>query len=212
MKNQFIKTVQSSIKYWYLPLIIGLVFIVLGIYSLMSPAASFLALSLFFSLSFIFSGVGEIIFSITNKDEIDNWGWSLTLGIMTALIGLLLIQNPELSVTTLALYIGFVVLFKSIGAVSYAMDLKKYGIKDWGNLMAIGVLGIIFSLILLWNPLFAGMTAVIWVGIALISLGLFNVYLSLKLKKLKDFPDKISEELKERLNKIKAEISEQLHS
>ncbi len=212
MKNQIIKTVQSSIKHWYLPLIIGVVFIAVGIYSLMSPVASFLTLSLFFSLSFLFSGVGEIIFSITNKDEIDNWGWSLTLGIMTALIGILLIRNPELSVVTLTLYIGFVVLFKSIGAVSYSMDLKKYGIKDWSTLMAIGVLGIIFSFILLWDPLFAGMTAVIWIGIALISLGLFNVFLSLKLKKLKDFPNKISDELKGKLLKIQEEISEQIHS
>jgi uncharacterized membrane protein HdeD (DUF308 family) len=212
MENQFIKTVKSSIKHWYLPLIIGVVFIILGIYTMMSPITAFLALTIFFSLSFLFSGLSEIIFAISNKDEIESWGWTLALGIMTALIGLLLIMNPALSAVTLTLYIGFIVLFRSIAAVSHSMDLKKYGIKDWTSLMALGVLGIIFSFILLWNPAFAGMTAVIWIGIALILLGAFNVFLSLKLKKLKDFPDKIPAELKERLRKVKEEIEAELHS
>ncbi|MCX7548622.1 DUF308 domain-containing protein [Xanthomarina sp. F1114] len=212
MRNQFIKTVQTSIKHWYLPLIIGVIFIALGIYSIMSPQVSFAALTIFFSLSFLFSGMSEVIFSISNKDEIENWGWSLALGIMTALIGLLLIMNPDISALTLALYIGFIVLFRSIGAISYSIDLRSYGITDWGFLLTLGVLGVIFSFILLWNPAFAGMTAVIWVGMALIILGLFNAMLSLKLKKLKDFPNKISSELKQRLRQIQSEIEDQINS
>ncbi|TYA54319.1 hypothetical protein [Formosa maritima] len=69
-------------------------------------------------------------------------------------------------------------MFRYVAAVSYSKDLKKYGIKSWSTLMFIGVLGIIFSFFLLWNPLFAGMTAVLWIGIAFIPLGVFNIILS----------------------------------
>jgi uncharacterized membrane protein HdeD (DUF308 family) len=151
------------------------------------------------------------MFSISNHKEIDNWGWTLTFGILTFLLGLLLIMNPAISITTLPIYVGFVVLFRSIMGISYALELKNYGIIDWGNLMAVGILGLIFSFILIWNPLFAGFTIVVWTGLAIIIGGVFSVYLSFKLKKIKSIPNKISIELKEKYDAIKREVQNELN-
>lgn len=208
--SNFLKTVTNTVKHWYIPLIVGLIFIGIGMYTIMSPLESYLTLSIIFSLSFLFSGLFEIIFSISNRNEIDNWGWTLAFGILTFLLGVLLVMNPAISITTLPLYVGFIVLFRSIMGISYALDLKNYGVLDWGNLMAIGVLGLLFSLILIWNPLFAGLSIVFWIGLALISGGLFSVYLSFKLKKIKDMPSQISKDLKEKYNAIKREIQNEL--
>ena len=75
------------------------------------------------------------------------------------------------------------------------MELKKYGVLDWGNLLAIGILGLIFSFILLWNPLFAGFTIVFWTGLALITIGGYGIYFSLTLKKLHKLGKGIKEEI-----------------
>ncbi|MCO4821810.1 MAG: DUF308 domain-containing protein [Flavobacteriaceae bacterium] len=209
--SNFVKTVTNTVKHWYIPLIVGLIFIGIGIYTLLSPLESYLTLSILFSLSFLFSGLSEIMFSISNHKEIDNWGWTLTFGILTFLLGLLLIMNPAISITTLPIYVGFVVLFRSIMGISYALELKNYGIIDWGNLMAVGILGLIFSFILIWNPLFAGFTIVVWTGLAIIIGGVFSVYLSFKLKKIKSIPNKISKELKEKYDAIKREVQNELN-
>ncbi|MBK0368767.1 HdeD family acid-resistance protein [Flavobacterium agrisoli] len=208
--SNFFKKVKNSVKYWYVPLIVGIIFIAVGIYTFMSPLASYLALSLFFSLSFLFGGGAEIIFAISNRKELDNWGWTLTFGIFTFLVGLLLINRPEISIVTLPLYIGFLVLFRSIAAVSYAIDLKNYGIKDANNLLILGILGIVFSFLLLWNPVFAGMTIVFWTGLALVTSGVFSIYLAIKLKKIHDLPNKISDELKDRYDNLEEEMKEHL--
>ena len=210
MENQFIKIVRSSVKHWYLPLISGLILVGMGIFTFNHQLASFVALSFLFSLSFLLSGASEIIFSISNKNEMDNWGWTLAFGILTFLLGLLLIMNPSISMTTLPLYIGFIMLFRSIMGISYALELKNYGVLDWGNLMSIGILGVLFSLILIWDPVFAGYSIVLWTGLALIAGGVFTVYLSLKLKKLKNISGRISKELKEKYNAIKEEIQNEL--
>ncbi|NAS29484.1 HdeD family acid-resistance protein [Flavobacteriaceae bacterium R38] len=181
----FIKTVKNSVKYWFLPLLFGLVFIGIGVYTFFTPIESYLTLSLLFSASFLVSGVFEIVFSISNRHEIDSWGWSLVFGIITAITGLLLLINPEISIVTLPFYLGFLLLFRSMGAISFSLDLKRYRVLDWGNLMVIGLLGTIFSILLLWNPLFSGITIVIWTGLALISTGVFSIWFSLKLRKLK---------------------------
>ncbi|MFD1166733.1 DUF308 domain-containing protein [Sphingobacterium daejeonense] len=42
-------------------------------------------LSFVFSISFLFSGVMEIIFAFNNKNEIDGWGWYLAGGILNTI-------------------------------------------------------------------------------------------------------------------------------
>lgn len=212
MANYLLKTVESSIKHWYIPLLIGLIFIITGIYAFMTPLESYIALSFLFSISFLVSGISEIIFSIANRKEIDNWGWPLAFGIITTLIGLLLVSNPGISMVTLSFYIGFLVLFRSTGAVSYAMDLKRYGVSEWSNLMIIGVLGILLSFILIWNPFFAGIAAVYWTGLTLIIGGIFSVYLAFALRKLNKIPGKISQGLKDRIEALDKELQAEINT
>jgi len=208
MRKSIFKTFNDTIKHWYIPAIVGSIFIVVGIYTFASPATSYVALSILFSLSFLFSGISEIVFSLTNRNEMDNWGWVLAFGILTTVIGGLLLSNPAVSMATLTFYVGFLILFRSISALSFSLDLKDYGISDWGALMALGVIGLIFSIIMIWNPAFAGMTIVIWTGLAFITTGIFSLYMAFKLKKLNELPQKMSEDLKLRHRQLQQEISE----
>lgn len=210
MNTQIFKMVRNSIKYWYIPLIVGVILIGLGIYTFTSPQESYLALALLFSLSFLLSGLFEIAFSVVNRQVLDNWGWILAFGILTFAIGVLLLINPAISIITLAFYVGFLVLFRSISAIGYAIDLKRYGISDWGVLMIVGVLGLIFSFLLIWNPILSGMTVVIWTGLALITSGVFSVYFSFKLKKLNALPNKISDRLRNQIELLQQEVNEEL--
>lgn len=81
MENSFYKTVKNSINHWFLILIAGLIFVVLGIWTMLTPVSSYLTLSVIFSVSFIIIGFIEIIFAISNRKEIDSWGWTLVYGI-----------------------------------------------------------------------------------------------------------------------------------
>jgi uncharacterized membrane protein HdeD (DUF308 family) len=207
-----IKTVQHSVKNWYILLIVGLVFLGAGIYTFLSPEASFLALALLFGYSFLVSGAIEIIFSVSNRNELENWGWTLIFGIITFLIGVILLSRPGITMLALSLSLGFLVLFRSIGAISFSLDLKNFHDNSgWGTLMALGILGLIFSFVLLWNPSFAGSTIVFWTGLALVSAGLFSIYLSLKLRKLKGAYQNISSELKSRFDQLNEDIRLELN-
>ncbi|MFT3827844.1 MAG: DUF308 domain-containing protein [Chitinophagaceae bacterium] len=185
MANQAYKFVRERVKYWYVPLLVGIFFIILGLYVFSQPLSSFLALAILFSVSFIITGLIEIIFSISNRHELDNWGWMLTFGIIGVIAGILLISNPALSLATLSLYIGFLVLFRSIAAISVSIDMRNYGASDWGFILTMGILGVILAFILLWNPLFAGLSLVYWIALSFIAAGMFSIYFSVILKKLK---------------------------
>lgn len=186
METNFLKQVRESIKHWYVPIIIGIVFIITAFFTFTKPVASYATLAFIFSISFLFSGIMETFFAIANKDEIDNWGWTLVFGIVNIAIGVLLLKNPLLTWETLALYAGFVVLFRSVMSIGWAIDMKNYGVSDWGGMLAVGILGLLFSFILLMDPIFAGLTVVIWTGIAFMMAGIFSLYLGFRLKNLKN--------------------------
>lgn len=210
MANSFFKTINNSIKHWYMPLIVGIIFILIGLYTFSSPLESYVALSILFSISFLISGFSEIIFSISNKDEIDSWGWSLTFGIITFVLGNMLILNPAISLTTLPFYVGFLVMFRSISSISFSLELKNFGIKNWKFIMLFAVLGLLFSFILIWNPLFAGITIVVWTGLAFIATGIFSVLISFRLKRLHNVANSIPDKFNQKYNSNRLEIENEL--
>lgn len=209
MENLFLKSIKSAIKHWYIPVLVGLLFIIVSVVAFTSPVGSFLTLAILFSLSFLFGGISEVIFSIANRHHLENWGWSLAFGIVTLVVGILLVINPALSMNTLAFYIGFVILFRSISSISFALDVKRYGSKNWGGLLILGILGTIFSFILLWNPVFAGMSIVILVALNFLFGGVFSVYLGLQLRKLHKHSKELSPKLKERFLQLQEDIREE---
>ena len=208
----FLKTVNNAIKYWYIFLIIGILFTALGLYVFATPLESFITLALFFSLSFIFSGLSEIMFASFNHKEVDNWGWILASGVISLLLGIIMTVRPEISMATLPFYIGFIVLFRSLMAISTAIDLQNYDASNYNGLLLLGILGLIFSFVMLWNPIFAGMTLVFWTGAALLSIGIYNIFFAFKLRRIHKTHQEISYELKEKLHQIKKEIHEELKS
>ncbi|MDL2315252.1 DUF308 domain-containing protein [Bacteroidales bacterium OttesenSCG-928-C19] len=212
MATDLLNSVKNTVKYWYLPLIAGILFVIVGVWIFATPIESYLVLAILFSISFLISGISDIIFSVSNRKELDNWGWVLALGIISTILGGVLIIHPEISITTLPLFVGFVVLFRAISAISISIDLKRLRFPDWGYMLALGIIGTILGILLLFNPFAAGITLIIFTGFAFILLGIYSIYFSAKLKKIKNTSRKISKDLRERYEQIQKEIFDELHN
>lgn len=179
--------ISDTIKHWYLFLILGILFILMGIWAIFTPLSSFLALTIFFAVTFLVSGIFETIYAISNRENIDNWSWNLTGGIIDLLIGILLVSRPEISVIALIFFVGFALMFRSIMIIGWAIQYKKLGIKNWGWLLFSGILSVILSFLLLRNPDIASLVIVYYVGFALVFIGISQVTISLRLKKWKKY-------------------------
>lgn len=190
MEKQLFKNIKNAVKHWYLSLIVGILFLLFGFWILKTPLESYVTLALLFGVIFLVNGIFEIIFSISNRKEIDNWGWILAGGIIDLLFGIVLASNVGLSMAVLPFYVGFMLLFRSVAAIGYAFDLKGFGIRDWYWLLLLGILGLLFSFIMIWNPIFGGMTIIIWTAMAFITYGIFRIILAFKLRRLHTFSKK----------------------
>jgi uncharacterized membrane protein HdeD (DUF308 family) len=178
-----IKAIAHS---WYLELIIGILFMAVGVWVIFTPLTSYVAFSIFFAITFLLTGIMETTFAISSRKYVAGWGWSLAGGIVDILIGLLLVSTPSLSIAILPFYVGFALLFRSSMAIGLSFELSRYKVPNWGLLLLIGILGVIVAFIMIWNPVFAGLTIVVYTAIAFISIGIFRVYVSFKLRKLNE--------------------------
>ncbi len=210
MHTTHFKAIRSSISHWYIIFLIGIIYLGLGLMVMLRPEASLIALDTLLGICFLIAGGIEIVFSITNRREIHHWGWPLVLGIVTILIGVLFLSNPQFSILLITLTLGFLVLFRSIAAVTFSLELKQYGARFWSVLMGIAILGIFFAFTLLMSHMLGSDRVVLWTWLALLSAGLYNMVLSLRLRKLKGISARLSEELMAKYREIQHEIQEEL--
>lgn len=184
MEKGTMQGIKQSVKHWYLPLVSGLLFIGGGCWVLRTPLESYITLAILFAVLLFITGIVEIAFAVTNRSELGHWGWSLMAGVLDFIVGFILVMHPDVSIAILPFYIGFVVMFRSMLAIGWAIEMRRLKAGQWGALLAIGILGIIFSFIILTNPLLGGLTIVFYTAWALIIVGVFNLSLAFRLRKL----------------------------
>ncbi len=204
-----LKSIRNALKHWYISLIIGLLFIALGIYIFFVPLETYLTLSLVFCLSFVASGILDIYFSIENRKILSNWGWYFVGGLLSLAIGIYLFIYPNISINILPYIVGFTLLFRSFQLLGFSFELKELKLLNWGNLALTSVLGIIFSILLLASPSFTAISLVILTALAFIFVGISSITLSFNLKKIKDYPYKKNNELKTKLESLLYELNNQ---
>lgn len=206
MNSYFLSSLKNAIKHWYIPLIVGILFILTSIIVFSTPLSSLLTLAILMSIAFLVSGLFEVIFSISNRKSMENWGWSLAFGLLTIIVGFMLLTHPDLSILTLSLYVGFVLLSRSIGSISFALDIKRHGIGSWGGLMFFGVVGTILSIILLLRPIYAGISAVYFIAFSFLATGVFSIFWAFQLRKIHRRAKKIKPEIRKRIRAFEEEI------
>ena len=138
----FIDKMDYAVKNWWLSLLVGLLYIIVAIYLMFAPLASYVALSILFSVSMFVSGLFEIAFALANKKGISSWGWYLAGGIIDLILGIFLMASPGLSMEVLP----FVIL-------AYVQRLLGNRLLDGPETIRYTELGLVHGLRYLGYPL-----------------------------------------------------------
>lgn len=202
-----LQPLTNTVKYWYIPLIFGIIFVLSGIYVFTTPLETYLALSVLFSVTFLISGITEVFFSLQNTKSLNGWAWYLVDGLLSATIGAYLIVHPAVSMAILPFVVAFSLLFRSFQLLGFSFDMKNLKMKNWGNVALTSIVGIIFSFLLLASPIITSMSIVSLTAFALIFIGGASIGLSFNLKQLKDASRKMTAELKNRIEALNNEIN-----
>ncbi len=195
MRTELLDELKSTVKNWWVSLLLGVLYVGLAIFMMFFPGDSLIALALVFSITMFATGFFEIIFAVSNKNVLDGWGWYLTGGIIDLILGLVLICLPIVSVAVIPFLVAFWFMFRGFSAIGVATDMSRYGWKNWGWYLAFGILAVICSFAIIFQPAVGALVAVYMAAFAFMFIGFFRIMLAFDLKKLKDHNDKLKERL-----------------
>lgn len=165
-------------KYWYMVLLKGIIMVILAIFILASPGDTLLTLAVLLGIGLLIAGIAVIIQGVALRQDGNGWGWRVLEGCLDILFGFILIANPLVTAEVLPFLIGFWAAF-------YGFYLFVDALAEPGNRFVkiiSGILIIVLAFMIMFNPLFAGMTLAVWVGIILLIVGFYNIIASFGLK------------------------------
>lgn len=173
---------HGCFKYWWLSLILGIIFLGLGILTFIFPFTSYLTMSIIFGITILISGIFYIVMSTTRSMK--GRGWLIISGLIEIVLGILLTLWPGLTAAILPYVLGFWLMFKGFTLIGIGSDMSDIKGSGWGWTIAWALGIIVCAFIILIYPLVFGMEAVIlWVGITLLVGGGSLISFSVNLKK-----------------------------
>lgn len=170
-------TVDRSIRHWWVFLIRGILFLLVGIYLLASPVSGYLALSFLFGLIILLAGVAELLRAYQDKGT-GNRGWHLFIGLVDLLLGLILVSHLAASMVILRIIMGFYFLFKGITVLTFRSVLSR---SAWWLLLG-GLIVVLFVFMIWFNPVFGAASVLLFTALAFILTGLLNITLGLRMR------------------------------
>lgn len=169
-------SIDRSIRHWWVFLLRGILFILIGAYMIASPATGFVALGFFFGLIIFVTGIAELLRVASDKSSA-NRGLHLALGIIDVILGVVFMVHIAAGVAILRIIVGLWFLFRGISLISFSRHLRT----TW-LLMLGGIVTAIFGLMIIFNVVFGSLTLVFFMAFAFIIMGVFNAWLGYNMK------------------------------
>ena len=100
----------------------------------------------------------------------------LSFGICSILLGVLLLLHPYGAMIFLPIAAGFFMIIGSVLDIQVSIEMRRLHFGNWGVMLILGIINIIFAFLLLMNPFQGASVLVIFVGISLIVDSIQNFY------------------------------------
>ena len=167
--------VRAATGGWWLLLIVGVLSIAAGIIILLKPSDSLATLAVIAGIFLLVDGIIELAASLMHGTR--GRGSLALLGVLTAIVGVLLIRHPVGGVAAVALLIGLWLITVGLIRVIAAFDVDEN--RGW-NIFA-GALELLAGIVIVSNPNigFATLALLVGIGFILNGMGMFAVGWSL---------------------------------
>ena len=132
--NEFFEISVSTTGWKWAHGILGVLFIIAGIWALVHPHAAFATLSSLVAFFLLFKGIFDIMVAFIAKGQYDGWWLQLVAGIIQIVLAFWVAGSFRSQVFLLVIYVGIVALIRGITELILAFKLKGLKNGDMGTL------------------------------------------------------------------------------
>ncbi|MDE6559343.1 MAG: DUF308 domain-containing protein [Muribaculaceae bacterium] len=173
-------------KYWWLPLITGLICLAFGVWSIFAPSQALPVIATVFAIGLLALGIFDAFWGAATSHLNPGWGWDLCVAAIDIIAGIwMLCMSPAEMTLTFLYIVGFWMIFAAFNGIGQVFAISVYNPLASFIAVLLLLITIFFSFWLIINPIGLGVTAWIWIGIALCCYGIFKISLAFKIKNLR---------------------------
>lgn len=164
-------------KIFNVSIITSVVILVLGIFLFIQPDTIIRMISIILGGIILIPGITSLIDYFKNKYQP-----SLVTGVVTIIIGLILIINTELVASILPFILGIYFIINGINRIQYALQLKKQQI-NYSTSLVFSILIIICGILFIINPFGGALVITKVMGIFMVMYAVLDLANSIVIKK-----------------------------
>jgi uncharacterized membrane protein HdeD (DUF308 family) len=123
--NEFIAIAVSTTGWKIVHGLLGVIFIVVGIFAFIEPGSAFAALASVIGFFFLFKGIFDVAAAIATKGEFDLWWLQLVTGLVEIGVAFWVAGSFREKAILLLVYVGLVALSKGLTEIFLAFKLKS---------------------------------------------------------------------------------------
>lgn len=167
-------------------IIFSILFIILGLGMVAHPTGVVVAITIFISIMMILSGIANIgIFSAFRGTS--GSIYYLIDGIISILIGILIISSDDALQNFVPYLIGFWLVLKGVSTLVASFELKRRLFNQWGYMLIGGILVTILGVVVIFFPIIVQVYIGVVVGVISIIAGAVGLVLALRFRKMSEF-------------------------
>lgn len=170
-------------RFWWMPMILGIISLGLGIFTFVCPGLSIKVLAYVFAGCLCVAGLVNIIFSASVTSYYSGWGWSLALGILDIVAGVWLLCMPQQEmIWTFVILVGIWILVVAIN--EFVQSCMLISVSPWWVIWMLLLLVaiVVIAGVFLSNPIVGGEIVWLWLGLSLILFGVYRIVFAARIK------------------------------
>jgi uncharacterized membrane protein HdeD (DUF308 family) len=179
MPNGMAVDTRSWTSGWWLLLLIGVLCVVAGVIVLLKPSDSLATLAVVAGIFVLVDGAFELAAAIAGATT--NRGLVAILGILSVIVGVLLIRHPIAGVAAIALLIGIWLI--AIGVLRFVASFELAEHRAWSIVVA--VVEVIAGIAIVASPDIGFATLAVLVGLAFIVKGVAMCALGWEMRRVR---------------------------
>lgn len=109
-----------------------------------------------------------------------NAGLLIFLGVLTVVFGVIAVGSPLITGVAVAVFVGFLLLASGVTQIIHALKSKQWGTGFWGT--AIGMLGVVAGLMMIFRPMIGLVTMTMLLAIYFLVDGISEIIAAFRIK------------------------------
>lgn len=175
---------RTHLKHWWMPLIASIIFLILGILFFLLHVTAYTELTIPLVIGFMLVGGFRTYYARRNHDNIGYPAIVLINGVLELCILLIAILPFVAIAEYFPVFIGFLLLFRSIIGIGIAFNFYYAHFLGWIIIIIGSIAGLLGSFMTIWDPVSSGSEILIYPALTFLIIGVTQFTVSMGLKKL----------------------------